>query len=187
MSGVDASKIAPEDVDRCLPQLTVSDAKHALQVYEKAFGGTVKSKFENEEGFCVFLFFFFFFFFLPFFFFFFFYSFPFYCSGKIMHSEISILKSTFFVVDDFPEFNGGQPSTPHDLKGASVALAFRVPDVDAQDAVVKRAVGAGFFAEMPPTDCFFFGFVLAIRDFARPVWPQMDLLNSSSRRTGDVA
>lgn len=67
--------------------------------------------------------------------------------GKIMHCELLLGDSRFFVVDEFP---GSMPS-PASLGGTPVTLHLYVPDVD---ALFDRAVGAGATVLMPVADQF---------------------------------
>ena len=67
--------------------------------------------------------------------------------GKIMHCELLLGDSRFFVVDEFP---GAMPS-PTALGGSPVTLHLYVPDVD---AFFDRAVGAGATVLMPVADQF---------------------------------
>jgi len=67
--------------------------------------------------------------------------------GKIMHCELLLGDSRFFVVDEFP---GAMPS-PAALGGTPVTLHLYVPDVD---AFFDRAVGSGATVLMPVADQF---------------------------------
>lgn len=67
--------------------------------------------------------------------------------GKIMHSELLLGDSRFFVVDEFP----GSMQSPATLGGTSVTLHLYVPDVD---ALFARAVGEGATVLMPVADQF---------------------------------
>lgn len=67
--------------------------------------------------------------------------------GKIMHCELLLGDSRFFVVDEFP---GSMPS-PASLGGTPVTLHLYVPDVD---ALFDRAVAAGATVLMPVADQF---------------------------------
>ena len=65
----------------------------------------------------------------------------------IMHSELLLGDSRFFVVDEFP----GTAFAPPSLGGSSVTLHLYVEDVD---AVFARALGAGATVLMAVQDCF---------------------------------
>ena len=67
--------------------------------------------------------------------------------GRIMHSELLLGDSRFFVVDEFP----GSMRSPAALGGSPVTLHLYVPDVD---ALFDRAVGAGATVLMPVADQF---------------------------------
>jgi uncharacterized glyoxalase superfamily protein PhnB len=71
--------------------------------------------------------------------------------GRIMHAQIRIGKSFLFLVDDFPEYCGGQSSTATALKGTPVTLHQYVEDCD---AAMKRAQDAGATVMMPADDMF---------------------------------
>jgi PhnB protein len=100
-----------------------------------------------------------------------------------MHSEIKVLNSVIFVVDDFPEWRGGKERHAKALGGTPVVLNFAVDDVD---AVYERAVKTGCTSEMAPKDQFWgdryahvmdpFGhewaFVTPLKD-GPEAWPKM--------------
>ena len=67
--------------------------------------------------------------------------------GKIMHCELLLGDSRFFVVDEFP----GSMRSPAALGGTPVTLHLYVADVD---AVFARAVAAGATVLMPVADQF---------------------------------
>jgi uncharacterized glyoxalase superfamily protein PhnB len=67
--------------------------------------------------------------------------------GKIMHCELLLGDSRFFVVDEFP----GSMRSPAALGGTPVTLHLYVADVD---AVFERAVAAGATVLMPVADQF---------------------------------
>jgi len=67
--------------------------------------------------------------------------------GRIMHAELLLGDSRFFVVDEFP---GSMPS-PMALGGSPVTLHLYVADVD---ALFNRAIGAGATVLMPVADQF---------------------------------
>ncbi len=68
--------------------------------------------------------------------------------GKsVMHAELLLGDSRFFVVDEFP----GSMTAPTTLGGTPVTLHLYVPDVD---ALFDRAVAAGASVVMPVADQF---------------------------------
>jgi PhnB protein len=67
--------------------------------------------------------------------------------GRIMHSELLLGDSRFFVVDEFPE----SMRSPATLGGTPVTLHLYVPDVD---ALFSRATDAGATVLMPVADQF---------------------------------
>lgn len=70
---------------------------------------------------------------------------------RVMHSEVQVFASTFFVVDDFPEWREMKESTPLALGGTACCYHFCVDDVD---GVVRKAEAAGATVKMPPEDQF---------------------------------
>ena len=68
--------------------------------------------------------------------------------GAIMHAELRIGDSIFFVNDEMPQ---GGSRAPETLKGTSGGMFLYVENVD---AVVKRAAEAGAKVTMPPQDMF---------------------------------
>jgi uncharacterized glyoxalase superfamily protein PhnB len=68
--------------------------------------------------------------------------------GKVMHAELKVGDSIFFLGDEFPAEGCQSPQT---LGGATGSLHVYVPNVD---AAFKRAVDAGAQPTMPVTDMF---------------------------------
>lgn len=68
--------------------------------------------------------------------------------GKVMHGALSIDGATFFLVDEFPDYNA---HSPQGLGGSPVTLHLQVADCD---AVFQRAVDAGCTVRMPLEDQF---------------------------------
>lgn len=68
--------------------------------------------------------------------------------GKIVHAELRIGDSLFFLNDEFPQ---GAARSPQSLGGASGSLHVYVPNVD---ATFKRAVDAGAQVRMAVADMF---------------------------------
>lgn len=63
--------------------------------------------------------------------------------GKIMHAEMQIGDSKFFLCEEFPEYGA---SSPEALNGSPVTIHLYVPNAD---AAWDRAVKAGATVEMP--------------------------------------
>lgn len=118
----DASKIPEGRKNVVIPHIVVDDASKALSFYESAFGAQVLAKHTMPPP-----------------------------DGRVMHSEVKILGSLFFVVDDFHDWRGGKKLTPLALGGSPCTFHFSVEDVD---AVFSTAVKAGCKAKMEPADQF---------------------------------
>jgi PhnB protein len=71
--------------------------------------------------------------------------------GRLVHAALDINGSMVMLNDDFPDFNGGKPSTPTALGGTPVTIHLQVPDVEAAFA---RAVDAGAVVVAPLEDQF---------------------------------
>jgi PhnB protein len=71
--------------------------------------------------------------------------------GRLVHAALDINGSMVMLNDDFPDFNGGKPSTPTALGGTPVTIHLQVPDVE---AAFKRAVDAGAVVVAPLEDQF---------------------------------
>jgi uncharacterized glyoxalase superfamily protein PhnB len=71
--------------------------------------------------------------------------------ARLMHAAIRIGSSIVFLVDDFPEYCGGKPSTPQALGGTPVHMHLYV---DNCDAWIERAQKAGATVDMPAMDMF---------------------------------
>jgi PhnB protein len=71
--------------------------------------------------------------------------------GRIMHAAIRIGKSYLFLVDDFPEYCGGNSQTATALKGTPVTIH---QYVEKCDAAIERAQKAGATVVMPAMDMF---------------------------------
>jgi PhnB protein len=70
--------------------------------------------------------------------------------GKIMHAELKIGDSVFFVNDEFPDMGPG-PRAPQSLGGSTGVLHVYVRDVD---TAFRQAVDAGAQVRMPVADMF---------------------------------
>ncbi len=70
--------------------------------------------------------------------------------GRIMHANLKIGNSHFFLADERP-IAGNRWLSPQSLNGANSSIHLSVPDVDKTFSV---ATAAGAQAEMPPQDMF---------------------------------
>ena len=107
----------PEDFHTITPQLVVKGVAGAIAWYTKAFGANELLRNMAPDG------------------------------ESIMHAELLLGDSRFFVVDEFP----GSMVSPAALGGTPVTLHLYVNDVD---AVFDRAVEAGATVLMPVADQF---------------------------------
>ena len=107
----------PEDFHTITPQLAVKGVASAIDWYTRAFGADELLRNTGPDG------------------------------ATIMHSELLLGDSRFFVVDEFPD----SMRSPSSLGGASVTLHLYVNDVD---ALFSRAVEAGATVVMPVADQF---------------------------------
>ncbi len=69
--------------------------------------------------------------------------------GKVMHAELKIGDSTFFLNDEFPRM--GSCTSPQSLNGTSVTLNLYRDNID---QLFNQAVSAGATVVMPLTDQF---------------------------------
>lgn len=69
-------------------------------------------------------------------------------SGIVMHAEMRIGDSPFYLNDEFPQMGARGPKS---IGGTSVTLHLYVPDCD---AVYKQAIAAGATVKRPLTDMF---------------------------------
>jgi PhnB protein len=107
----------PEDFHTITPQLVVNGVAEAIDWYTKALGANELLRNLAQDG------------------------------KSIMHSELLLGDSRFFVVDEFP----GSMASPASLGGTSITLHLYVQDVD---ALFGRAVAAGATELMPVADQF---------------------------------
>jgi PhnB protein len=107
----------PEDFHTITPQLVVKGVAQAVAWYTKAFGANELLRNAAPDG------------------------------ESIMHSELLLGDSRFFVVDEFP----GSMTSPATLGGTPVTLHLYVHDVD---ALFAKAVDAGATVLMPVADQF---------------------------------
>ncbi len=111
----------PEGCEGMIPHLVVDGCMAAMAFYEKAFGAETMMCMPGPDG------------------------------SKVMHAELRVGKSIFFMCDDFPEMCGGKPRHPKALGTSPVTLHQYVVDTD---AAMKRAEDAGATVTMPATDMF---------------------------------
>lgn len=107
----------PEDFHTITPQLAVKGVASAIDWYTKALGANELLRHPAPDG------------------------------TSIMHSELLLGDSRFFVVDEFPD----SMVSPSSLGGTSVTLHLYVHDVD---EVFNRAVEAGAQVLLPVADQF---------------------------------
>jgi PhnB protein len=107
----------PEDFHTITPQLVVKGVAEAIDWYTKALGANELLRNLAQDG------------------------------KSIMHSELLLGDSRFFVVDEF----SGSMASPASLGGTSITLHLYVQDVD---ALFGRAVAAGATVLMPVADQF---------------------------------
>jgi PhnB protein len=107
----------PEDFHTITPQLVVNGVAAAIEWYSRALGANELLRNVAPDG------------------------------TSIMHAELLLGDSRFFVVDEFPD----GAKSPRSLGGASVTLHLYVEDVD---ALFDRAVAAGAEVLLPVADQF---------------------------------
>jgi PhnB protein len=100
------------------PGLVVKGADRAIDFYKKAFGAEETSRMHGPDG------------------------------KTVMHAELKIGDSIFFVGDEAPDQGALSPQT---IGGTPVSLHLYVTNVD---AAFKRAVDAGAQVKMPVSDMF---------------------------------
>jgi PhnB protein len=113
-----AVRRVPEDFHTITPHLVVRGAAQAVDFYRRAFGAVELFRNLAPDG------------------------------KTIMHSELLLGDSRFFIHDEFPEHGA---LSPLGLKGTAVTLHLYVEDVD---RVFQQAVEAGAEAVFPVADCF---------------------------------
>jgi len=106
----------PEDLHTITPHLVVNGVPEAIAWYERALGAHELLRNPGPD------------------------------SEKIMHAELLLGDSRFFVVDEFPG-----AKSPTSLGGTPVSLHLYVEDVD---ALFQRAVDAGAQVILPVSDQF---------------------------------
>ena len=108
----------PKGMHTVTPNLTLKDCSRALEFYKKALGAQEQMRMPSADG------------------------------RTVMHAELKVGDSTFFLNDEMPGAGAHAPSPDHP---SPVALWLYVPDCD---AAYRQAVGAGAKAAMPPSDMF---------------------------------
>jgi PhnB protein len=112
------AKGIPKGFHTITPSIVVKGADRAIDFYKKAFGGEEVVRMAGPDG------------------------------KGVMHAEIRVGDSIFFVGDEAP---GMTCRSPQSLGGSTGVLHLYVTDVD---AAFKRAVGAGAKEVMPVADMF---------------------------------
>ncbi len=110
------------------PNIVVQDCAAAMTFYTTAFGAEELARFPMPDG------------------------------TTIMHAEMRIGDSIFFLNDEFPAM---ESFSPLHYKGTSCSLMLAVVDCDAAFA---RAVEAGCTVDMPPADMFWGDRFAAVTD-----------------------
>jgi PhnB protein len=77
---------------KLIPEMIVSDARRAIDFYKRAFAAKELSCHATPDG------------------------------KKIMHAALEVNGAVIFLVDDFPERNGGRARTPEALGGSPVTI-----------------------------------------------------------------
>lgn len=113
-----AARAVPDGYHTLTPALVVKDGARAIEFYKKAFGAEEVLRMPGPGG------------------------------KGIMHAELRIGNSRFFLNDEFPGMGGLSPET---LKGTTQSIYMYVQDVD---ALFSRAVAAGARVLMPLSDMF---------------------------------
>ena len=108
----------PEDFHTITPHLVVRGVVKAVEFYEQAFGASELYRNLAPDG------------------------------VSVMHSEMLLGSSRFFVNDEFPEYG---VLSPKSLNGSPVTLHLYVEDVD---SFFEHAVEAGAEIVMPLADAF---------------------------------
>ena len=108
----------PEGYHTITPTLAVGNAAGAIEFYKRAFGAEELGRMNGLDG------------------------------ESVVHAELRIGDSRFFLCEDGPESG---PRSPESLGGSSCSFYLYVEDVDKS---FKKAVGAGAKIKQPVTDMF---------------------------------
>jgi PhnB protein len=111
-------KAIPEGMHTITPHLVVKGASQAIEFYKKAFGAVELVRMSSPGG------------------------------DSIMHAQLRIGDSPFFLVDEHPGMGSRGPEIG---SGSPVTIHLYVEDVD---SVFNAAVEAGAKPIMPPADMF---------------------------------
>ena len=111
-------KPIPEGNHSITPGLVVKNARKAIEFYKNAFGAKELDVMAGPDG------------------------------QSVMHAELKIGDSKFYLGDEFPEMGAVSPQT---LGGSGVSINIYTEDCD---AMFKRAVAAGATVKMPLADMF---------------------------------
>ena len=111
-------KPIPDGSHAITPGLVVKDARKAIEFYKTALGAKELLVMPGPDG------------------------------RSVMHAELQIGDSKFYLGDESPEWGAISPQT---LGGSGVSLNIYTEDCD---AMFKRAVAAGATVKMPLTDMF---------------------------------
>jgi PhnB protein len=111
-------KPIPEGSHAITPGLVVKNANKAIEYYKTALGAQVLGVMRGPDG------------------------------QSVMHAELKIGDSKFYLGDEYPEMGAVSPQT---LGGSAVSLNIYTDD---SDALFKRAVAGGATVAMPLTDMF---------------------------------
>ena len=112
------AKGMPKGFHTITPGLVVKGADKAIEFYKKAFGAEESVRMNGPDG------------------------------KSVMHAELRIGDSIFFVGDENPDMGA---LSPQSIGGTPCSLHLYVSNVD---AAFKRAVDAGAQVKMPVTDMF---------------------------------
>jgi PhnB protein len=107
-----------------IPELTVSDARGAIEFYKKAFGATEVSAHATPDG------------------------------KKIMHAALELNGGVVFLCDDFPERADGKSRHPRALGASPVTIHLNHRDAASVNAAWDAAVAAGARVLLPLADQF---------------------------------
>ena len=113
-----ATKPIPEGFHTITPGLVVRNVPQAIDFYKKALGAEERTRMNGPDG------------------------------HTIMHAELKIGDSIFFLSEESPERNIKSPQT---LGGCTVTLNLYVPNVD---ELFKQAIAAGGKEAMPIAETF---------------------------------
>ena len=111
-------KAIPSGFHTLTPHLVVKGASKAIEFYKKAFGAEVITRVSGPDG------------------------------KSLLHADLKIGDSHFFLVDEFPEMDCRGPES---IGGTPVTIHMYVEDVD---AAFGKAVAAGAQVKMPLSDMF---------------------------------